>query len=138
MDPATLATNAVLLIVLYLAKAGETIAEKAGQAVWDSFAEKAKALYESLKAKFAGDEDAATALKQLENKPDSEGRQAALKEVLEEKIQADPTFAEMLRQLVPEVKQSGGDTITQTLTISGEQVGKVIQIAKVQGDVDIS
>lgn len=137
MDPATLATNAVLLIVPYLAKAGETIAEKAGQAVWDSFAEKAKALYGSLKAKFAGDEDAATALKQLENKPDSKGRQAALKEVLEEKIQADPTFAEMLRQLVPEVKQSGGDTITQTLTIYSEEVDKAIVIGKAR-DVDIS
>lgn len=137
MDAVTLAISGVALIVPYLAKAGEAIAEKTGQAVWDSFAGKAKALYESLKAKFAGDEDAATALKQLENKPHSEGRQAALKEVLEEKIQADPTFAEMLRQLIAEVKQSGGDTITQTLTMSGGQVGKVTQIGKAR-DVDIS
>jgi len=137
MDAPTLATSAVALIVPYIAKAGEAIAEKAGQAVWDSFAGKAKALYDGLKAKFAGDEDAASALKQLENKPDSEGRQAALKEVLEEKIQADPTFAEMLLQLVAELKQSGGDTITQILAISGGKVGKVTQIGKAR-DVNIS
>lgn len=137
MDPATLATSTVALIVPYLAKAGEAIAAKAGQAVWDSFAGKAKALYDGIKAKFAGDEDAATALKQLENKPDSEGRQASLKEVLEGKIQADPTFADMLSQLVAEVKQSGGDTITQTLQICGGLIGKVTQIGKAR-DVNIS
>ena len=118
MDPTTLATKAVSLLVPYLAKAGEAIAQKAGQAIWDS-----------LKARFASDKDAATALKQLSSTPHSGGRRIALKEVVEEQIQADREFAETLLQLVAEVKQPSGD-ISQTISISHGNAGDLTQIAK--------
>ncbi len=129
MDIQTVATTTLILLSPYLSKAGEAIAENLGE----KLAEKVSGLYQTLQEKFRGDDYAEQTLARLEGKPESEGRQAALKEVLIEKMEADPDFAEQLRQLVEESKQvGGGDIISQHLNISGK-AGDIFQIGKMGG-----
>jgi hypothetical protein len=55
--------------------------------------------------KFKGDSYAEQTLARAHEKPEAEGRQSALKEVLAEKIEADPDFAEKVQKLVDELQK---------------------------------
>ena len=137
MEPITLSTMVVGFLSPYLAKAGETIAKKAGEAAW----EKMKDIHEIVKNKLAGDDYAGQTLKRLEEVPESETRQAALTGILEEKIRDDSTFAETLQKLLREVKEAGVEQkIVQQMNVSdhGKVEGDVVQIGKVKGNVDLS
>jgi len=128
MDVVQIATAAAALLAPYLAKAGEAAAKKAGEAAW----EKVEALYQAIRRKFAADKDdyAQKTLERLEAQPTTETRQTALADVLAEKAQADPEFAQELARLVQGAAQD--KTVVQVLTqVYGEaRVNKIINIAQ--------
>jgi hypothetical protein len=134
MDLRIVATSAVSLLVPYFAKAGEAFAEKVGERLFARMDD----LHATIKRKFERDDYAAQTLNRVEEKPKSEGRQAALREVLAEKMGEDAEFASRVDQLVKEIsaqsEASQGDVITQHLGISGK-AGNVFQVGKAEGDI---
>ena len=128
MDLTTLVTGAVLLLVPYLAKGGRTIADKVGKDIGDLVNSKAETLYETIKNKFVGNDDASQTLKRLEAMPEDRDRQIAMESVLKEVIAEDPQFQRMLGQLLVEVKQVGGGRITQVYG-GGAEATQVTAIA---------
>ena len=123
-----IAAAAAALLGPYLAKAGEALAKKAGEAAWA----KVEALYQAIRRKFAADRDdyAQKTLQRLEEQPSSEARQAALADVLAEKAQADPAFARQLAALVGEARED--KALVQFITqVYGEAyVGKITNIGR--------
>lgn len=118
-------TSAVALLAPYLAKAGEEVAKKAGEASW----EKMKALYQAIRTKFSADKDdyAQQTLKRLEDKPSEESRQRALADILTEKAEADPEFGQELKRLVQDTTQGKG--VPEFLTqVYGGEVGQILNI----------
>src|SRR5437868_4893585 len=87
-DPVTV--TAVAMLAPYFAKAGEAVAQKAGEGAWKI----AESLYQKIHAKFVKDQDndAEETLQFLAQQPQSQRRQNALADILTEKVQADPTF----------------------------------------------
>jgi hypothetical protein len=122
MDPAS---AAVMLLAPYLAKFGESFAARAGEAALDG----TKALFGAIRRKFSQDNDpyAQQTLDRLAQQPDDEGRQAALRSVLEEKANEDRAFAEQLLELVG--KATDGQPVNNFLTqVYGGDVGKIVNI----------
>lgn len=134
MDWRQVATTAAALLaplLPYLVKVGEKAAEEAGKKFGTAAWEKAKALYEAIRGKFTGDAYAEETLKRAAEKPESEGRQAALTEVLAEKAEADPEFGQQLAQLTEVTAQERG--IVNFLTqVYGGRVNKIINIGWTQ------
>jgi hypothetical protein len=133
MDPVALATMVVGVLAPYLTKAGQKIAEKAGEAAW----EKASALYDAVRGKTAKDTYAQQTLERLHGAPDDTNRRAAMQAVLAEMIAADTSFAESLHKLLEE----DGDTtdeIEQHVRVSGQaRTGNITQIGRVTGNIDL-
>jgi hypothetical protein len=96
------AAAAISILMPYLSEAGKGFAQKFGE----NLAEKAGKLYQAIKSKFTGDAYAEQTLGRVEEKPDSEGRQSTLEQVLVEKLQEDSDFARLLQRLVQEAKAS--------------------------------
>lgn len=71
-------------------------------------AEKAEGIYKKIKEKFSNDPDAYPILKNVEKQPTSTVWQAALGEVLTEKMKEDPSFAEEIKKLLKEAKEVPG------------------------------
>lgn len=113
MDPITLATGAVSLLVPHLAKAGKVVADKVGQEVWDKVSNKIEKLYETIKNKFIGNDYAIQTLKRLEEKPDDKDRQSAMQSILKEVLIEDSQFQKILSQILAEAKQVGGESVIQ-------------------------
>jgi hypothetical protein len=135
MDPLTIATTVVNLLIPYLSKAAESLADKAANAAW----EKLEGLYRTVKKRLTGNAYAEETLKRVSDEPQSTSRQAALVGVLEEQIEQDSAFAETLQKLIHEAKESGVETIIQKVSISGHaRTGDVTTIGKVEGKVDLS
>ncbi len=116
------------MIAPYLAKAGEAAASKAGEAAWQA----AESLYHKIRAKFSHDHDtyAEQTLQRLEDQPTNEVRQAALADVLTEKVQTDPPFAQELRQAVQGAAQTQGMNQFLTSVHDNAKVGKIISIGQ--------
>jgi hypothetical protein len=123
-----ISTTAVALVVTYLTKMADSVAEKAGEDTW----EKMKALYGRIRDKFSSDQDeyAEKTLQRLEEQPANERRQSALAEVLKDKIEADQYFAEQVSLLARNATQD--KKVVQFLTqVYGEAtVGKIISIGQ--------
>lgn len=90
MDPISLASAAVGLLAPFVAKGAEKMADKLGEAG----AQALTGLLARLRARWAGDAEAAGTLSAFEAKP--ERHAATLQEVLAERLQADPAFAQEL------------------------------------------
>jgi len=108
------ATTAILTPLLpYLIRASEKTAEEIGKQLGVAVWEKAKSLYEAIRAKFAGDAYAEETLRRAAEKPADEGRRSALQSVLTEKAEADHDFGRQLAWLVEEMQSSlPGDALT--------------------------
>jgi hypothetical protein len=133
MEPMTLAMTAAGLLAPYLAAAGQAAAKKAGEAAWT----KVESLYTMIKDKLTGNAYGTQALTRLAEQPQSQPRQAALADVLEEQVKTDAAFAATLQRLVTEAQAAGATTpIEQHLHISG-QARDVTQIGTVGGNVDL-
>ncbi len=108
------------------------LANLSQDAIKDSY----NALKSALKQKFGTDSDLAEAVEKLEKRPESEARQATLKEEVE--MAAAHTDAEVLQlaqALLQQVEATGGpQTIhqTQTNSVSGVNVGGDFNFAPVQ------
>lgn len=125
MDIVQIVASAVTLLAPYLAKVGDGMIQKAGEDTWD----KMKALHQAIRGRFSAEQDdyALKTLQRLEEQPSAEGRQKALVDVLAEKAQTDPEFAQELKQLVQNTTQ--GKDVGQFLTqVYGGEVGKIINI----------
>ena len=135
MDSLALATTVVNLLIPYLSKAAESLADKAADAAWKQL----ESLYTTVKKKLSANTYAEETLIRVTDAPQSEARQAALVGVLEEEIKDDSEFAEALQKLLSEVKGSDADNIVQKVTIGGHaRTGDVNTIGKVEGSVDLS
>jgi len=133
MEPLTLAMTTVGMLAPYLAAASQAAAKKAGEAAWT----KLEGLYTAIKNKLTGHDFGTQALTRLAEQPQSQLRQAALADVLEEQLKADGAFMATLQRLVTEAKTAGADThIEQDISISG-QARDVTQIGTVGGNVDL-
>lgn len=121
-------TAAVALLAPYLGKAGEEIAQKAGDATWKMIG----SLYQVIKHKFTRDQDtfAQQSLQRLEEQPNNEARQAALADILNEKAQSDPGFAQELKQLVQNTTQTQGINQFLTQVYDNAKVDKIVNIGQ--------
>jgi len=118
MDPAALATSAIALLVPYLTKAGSAIVERIGKDVAGTVSTRVESLYEAIKRKLGGNDYAAQSLNRLEEKPDEEERQAALKGVLKELLVKDAEFRTAVEHMVAEAQRARGGAGT-TILVSG-------------------
>ena len=123
----TLAATAVAILVPYLADGAKSFATKAGGLL----AEKSADLYQTIRKKFAADPDAEQTLTQVEAKPESKGRQAALQELLSEKMTDDGDFSELIQALVSEVKAADSNKVLniwgdRNVSIQGDASGNTI------------
>lgn len=124
-----LAVAAVALLAPYLARAGESVAGEAGEAM----AAAMKRLYDFVRRRFEEDNDAAArqTLERLEERPELEERQHALAGVLAEKAKSNPAFVDELRRLV--YKATEGRPLNEFLTqVYGGEVGKIVNIGQVE------
>jgi hypothetical protein len=102
MDPvtATLAANVMTVLMPYAAMGAQEFVKSAGKEAY----EKAKNLLGTLKARWAGDEEATDAIARFEEKP--ERYQPVLEGILEEKITQDRELAAELATLLEEMGPS--------------------------------
>jgi hypothetical protein len=128
MDPVTIASAAVAALSPYLAKAGEKIADAAGEAAWKTVGN----LYDSLKHKVAGKPAAQGALEDLVKDPTDADTQAALRKELKKLLAED---GDMLRELSAMLDQTKASGVSFNNHIAGN-VGSITQIGNA-GDVHI-
>src|SRR5215212_8914320 len=101
-DPATatLAAHVITVLMPYAAMGAQEFAKSAGKEAY----EKAKSLLRTLKARWAGDEEATDAVARFEEKP--ERYRPVLEGILEEKITQDRELAAELATLLEEMGPS--------------------------------
>jgi hypothetical protein len=129
MDPMSLAALAAPIVI----KGAEAFSNAAGEKLGGKVGDMCQAVIN----KFKGDSDAEETLALAQKKPESKGRRGALEEVLAEKMEADPDFAEKLRMLVDEVQEEQNFART-TFDLRGQTVqGNQTNIDTVQGSVNI-
>ena len=102
MDPVTvtLAANVMTVLMPYAAMGAQEFAKSAGKEAY----EKAKTLLNTLKARWAGDEEATDTVARFEEKP--ERYRPVLEGILEEKITQDEQLAAELATLLEEMGPS--------------------------------
>lgn len=143
MDVSTNAYDAVLLMSHYLlAVASKSISDTISKVASNKINSKIETLYKTIKKNFNENNYAKQTLKRLEEKPEDEDRQIALKSVLEDALTKDQELQKILIQLLTEIKQVGGDNIIQVqgngaiATQNSTAAGK--QGLAVGGDINIS
>lgn len=122
----TLAASGMSMLAIFLAKTGQPLADKAGQAVADA----ANSLFAAIKKKFKGDSYAEQALNRLEEKPESKDRQASVKDVLLEQMERDNIFAAEVRRLVEAAQKADKNGViawgARSVAIGGNAQNNVI------------
>lgn len=98
MEPATIVSGVMAILVPYVAKGARELVETVGEVGY----QKAGELMKRLKARFAGDREAETVIEMFEAKP--ERYEAAVEEVIAERVAADP---ELARELTEQLEQAG-------------------------------
>lgn len=97
MDPFSISAIATP----FVAKGAEAFSKTAGEKLGGKVGE----LVQAVINKFKGDPYAEQTLARAQEKPEAEGRQSALKEVLAEKMASDPDFCSLEPGRVSESKQ---------------------------------
>ena len=100
MDPVTLTTNILAVLMPYVTKKAEQFVQEAGEAAY----EKAKNLFHTLKARWTGDKEATDQLARFEEKP--ERYHPVLEDILQEKLAQDKDLAGELARLLEEMGPS--------------------------------
>jgi len=115
MDPVSIAS----IVAPFVVKGADAFSKVAGE----KLGEKMGVLCQAVISKFKGDSYAEQTLARAKEKPEVEGRQRALKEVLVEKIEGDPDFAEKLQKLVEVIEEDRSRTVfdQNKQTVSGTQ-----------------
>ena len=127
MDPATLAAAALTLLAPYLAKAGETMAEKIGE----SLPENARKLWAATSAKFRGKPAAEEAVKDLAQNPVDEDNQAAFRKELKKALTEDPEFFLALNGLLKKAQKES----IQNSAVAGDNSTAINVGGSVQGNI---
>lgn len=114
----------------FLNKAGEALAKRIGESAY----EKGKAIHETIRRKFASDqdEDAAQALKRLIEKPVDEDLKSGLAKIIEDKAAADGRFANELEKVVREAKRDPNFVQFVTTIQGNAHVGQILNIGHVE------
>jgi hypothetical protein len=113
MDPVSLARGIVTLLVPYLAKAGDVIAGKVGEATWEGVSTKVKAVHDAIRDKFYEHPYAAQTLTRLEERPEDEGRQIAVRALLTELLGEDSQLQAVLEDALAQAKHAGADSVIE-------------------------
>jgi hypothetical protein len=116
MDPVTLAGAAVALVAPYLVVGGKELAKKVGGEAGGRIVK----LYDKVKAKLTGS-GAVKDVADFEQTPADQDSQAALRKELKKALEADPAFRQELEKLVGEIKEKGGDRISQIANVTGDR-----------------
>ena len=90
----------------FVAKGAEALSKTAGEKLGGLVGDLSQAVIN----KFKGDSYAEQTLARANEKPESEARQGALKEVLAEKMEGDSDFAEKVQKLVDDVQKASSRT----------------------------
>jgi hypothetical protein len=131
MDPVTIALTAAGLLAK---KALEAAGGKAGEGAWAALGR----IADAVRRRFGGDPEVTESLDRLEAKPTSEARTAEVAEVLGDRLQTDPTFADELAQLIDQAKATSPQAASFVTTVQGNaRVGKLTNIGQVSGDVHL-
>jgi hypothetical protein len=131
MDPATIALTAAGLLAT---KALEAAGGKAGEGAWAALGR----IADAVRRRFGGDPEVTEAVDRLEAKPTSEARTAEVAEVLGDRLQADPSFAQELERLIEQAKAASPQAASFVTTVQDNaQVGKLTNIGQVSGDVHL-
>jgi hypothetical protein len=117
MEPVTLATLAVGLLVTFVKKAGEKIAERTGERAGEAGADVAQRLYALIKRRLSGEQYDAQMLAGVESDPRSTTRVKNLEAVVAEHLEKDPVFASEIEGLVTEARSQG------QISVSAEDSG---------------
>jgi hypothetical protein len=122
MEPVSIAA----ITAPFVAKGAEAFAKTAGEKLGGRIGELCQAVIN----KFKGDTYAEQTLARAQEKPEAEGRQSALKEVLAEKMEEDPDFAKRVQKLVEELQKGGGRTVfdQRGQTVHGPQTNIVSDV----------
>jgi hypothetical protein len=112
VEPFSLAAAAVALLTPLLQRAVGRFAEQGADALADAAVPTVKRLYQALKDRLRPGTYAGSQLEGVEQRPDSESRQQALRSALAEELEADPTFAAEVNRLVGEAQAAGGVQLT--------------------------
>ncbi len=112
-------------------KAAETAAGKFGEDAWN----KAKAVWEKLYPKVEAKEEAKVAVQQVVAKPESEARQAVLREELETLLKENPDLAAALAQIMESDSPASSSVTnidlqgqnTQSAGDNAKQIGQIGQ-----------
>jgi len=133
MESITISSAAIALLSPYLAKTGEAIAKKVGEAAW----EKAKEIHQAIRERFRKEQDdyPSQTLEHFERDP--EKRKGAMKEALTEVLDKDPDFSHALATLLREADEAGAGT-TFNVSIFGGEVGEIINVDKLEGGLTIN
>lgn len=89
-------------------------------------------LYDLVRRRFAGREEAVAALEAAEGAPPDSPEVVALADRLAAEEAGDPAFRQELRQTWQQVKVSGDGVVNQ---IYGDVSGKVVQARDIEGDI---
>lgn len=116
VEPFSIAAAAVALLAPYLERLAKQVAEQATDAVGEAAVPAVKRLYQAVRARLRPGTYAGNQLQGLEERPESEGRQQALRTALVEELESDPAFAAELERLVSDAKAAVGTQITATDT----------------------
>lgn len=123
MDIGTIASAATQILIN---RGMETLSQKLVEKVPEGIVR----LYQKIKAELRGDSKAEQTLNRAEQMPESKERQAALENVIAEKMKEDPDFADNVRQLVEKVTAIGGKNVIscgeRSVTIGGNAKGNTI------------
>jgi hypothetical protein len=114
MDPISIASIAAPFVV----KGAEAFSKAAGEKLGGKMDE----LYQAVINKFKEDSYAEQTLARAKEKPETEGRQRALKEVLAEKMEDDSDFFENIQKIVEEIERDRTPIFDQSKqNVSGPQ-----------------
>lgn len=97
MDPASIVTGVLTVLMPYVAKGAKEFISIAGEAGY----EKAKGLFEKLKAKWSGDPEVTSTIEHFEAKP--ERYKPVLEDIMHEKLLQDPDFADELSKILKDM-----------------------------------
>jgi hypothetical protein len=114
VEPISLAVAAISLLAPYLERFAGRVAEQTADATADLALPAVRRLYEAVKAKLRPGTYAGAQLQGVVERPDSEGRQQALRTALVEEMESDPAFAAELERLVAEAQAAVGAQVTAT------------------------
>ena len=125
MDPFTLATQVMALLSPFIAKVGEAVATKTGDALF----EQGKRLYEAIHARFAREVsvDGGKASQALDNFVKDPDNASVVETKLLRLLQTDPNFANTLSQII----QTGA---SQEITFGHDAKAKDFQMRNTTGE----